>query len=130
MWPVFVVQFNCEFLRSDGGGDLYVILLFLHQLFTIIYVLGPVKNLGITAFRAMFNLVNVASFLLQFNCGSLSNHRVGDLYVILLFLHQFFAIIYVLGPVRKLGITAFRRMFNLVNVASFRCTIQLRVFKK
>ena len=64
MWPVFVVQFNCEFLRNDGGGDLYVILLFLHQFFAIIYVLGPVRKLEITAFRTMFNLVNVASFRL------------------------------------------------------------------
>ena len=61
MWPVFVVQFNCEFL-NDGGGDLYVILLFLHQFFAIIYVLGPVKKLGITDFWRMFKLVNVASF--------------------------------------------------------------------
>ena len=61
MWPVFVVQFNCEFLRNDGGGDLYVILLFLHQFFAIIYVLGCVRKLGITAFRRMFHLANVAS---------------------------------------------------------------------
>ena len=68
--------------------------------------------------------------VLQFNSGFLSNHGGGDLYVILLFLYQFFAIIYVLGPVGKLEITAFRRMFNLVNVASFRLTIQLRVFEQ
>ena len=69
-------------------------------------------------------------FILQFNCGFLSNHRVGDLYVILLFLRQFFAIIYVLGCVGKLGITAFRMMFYLANVASIGVTIRFRVFEQ
>ena len=69
-------------------------------------------------------------FVLQFNCGFLSNHRVGDLYVILLFLHQFFAIIYVIGCVGKLGITAFRRMFHIANVASIGVTIRFRVFEQ
>ena len=61
MWPFFVLQFNCECLRNDGGGDLYVIALFLHQFFTNLCVLGFVGKLVITEFRRMFDLVNVAS---------------------------------------------------------------------
>ena len=67
---------------------------------------------------------------MQFNFEFLINDGGGDLHVIILFLHQFSTILYVLGFVRKLGITALRRMFNLVNVASYRLTIQLRVFEK
>ena len=68
--------------------------------------------------------------VLQFNSGFLSNHGGGDLYVIPLFLHQFFAIIYVIGCVGKLGITAFRRMFHLANVASIGVTVRFRVFEQ
>ena len=60
MWPVFVLQFNSGFLSNDGG-DLHVIVLFLHQFFPIPYVLGCVRKLGITAFRTIFKLINVAS---------------------------------------------------------------------
>ena len=75
----------------------------------------------------MFYLVNVASIRLTIQLRLLRNDEGGDLHVIILFLPYFWAILSVLGCVRKLGITAFRRMFHLVNVASIRLTIQLRV---
>jgi hypothetical protein len=69
-------------------------------------------------------------FVLQFNCGPLSNDRGGVVHLIIAFVHQFLAILSILGCVGKLGITAFRRMFYLVNVASIRLIIQLRVFEQ
>jgi hypothetical protein len=45
MWPVFVLQFKFEFLRNDGGGDLHVIILFLHQFFANLGLLGFVRKL-------------------------------------------------------------------------------------
>ena len=61
MWPVFIEKFNCEFLRNDAGEEVQLIILFLHQLFTIIYVLWCVKKLEITAPGTNLDLVNVAS---------------------------------------------------------------------
>jgi hypothetical protein len=61
MWPVFVLQFNCGFLNNDGGGGVHLIISFLHQLLAILIVFGCVGKLGITPFRGMFPLVNVAS---------------------------------------------------------------------
>jgi hypothetical protein len=63
MWPVFVLQFKFEFLSNDGG-DLHVIILFLHYFWAILSVLGCVRKLGITPLRGMFRLVNVASIRL------------------------------------------------------------------
>ena len=51
-------------------------------------------------------------------------------HLINLFLHQLWAILRVLGCVRKLRITPFMRMSHLVNVASIRLTIQFRVFEQ
>jgi hypothetical protein len=53
MWPVFVLQFKFEFLSNDGG-DLHVIILFLHYFLAILSVLGCVRKLGITPLRGMF----------------------------------------------------------------------------
>ena len=64
MWPVFIDKFNSEFLRNHAGGEVHLIILFLHQFFTIIYVLGCVGKLRIIAFRRMFKLINVASIRL------------------------------------------------------------------
>ena len=67
--------------------------------------------------------------VVQFNFELLINNA-GEVQLITLFLHLFCPILGVLGFVRKLGISAFRRMFKLINVGSSRLTIQLRVFKK
>jgi len=61
MWPVFVLQFNFGFLSNGAGGEVHLIILFLHWFWTILHVLGCVRKLGITPFRGMFQLVNVAS---------------------------------------------------------------------
>ena len=50
-------------------------------------------------------------FTLQFNFGFLSNDAGDVVHLTILFLHQFLTIIYVLGCVRKLGITPFRGIF-------------------
>ena len=127
MWPVFISNFNFEFLSNDAGGVVHLITWFLHQFFTIVYVLGCVKKLEITAFRAMFNHVNVASIRLtiQFRAFEKWWRRCGAS-------NQFISppILRVLGCVRKLEITPFRRMSHLVNVASIRLTIQFRVFEQ
>ena len=60
MWPVFIEKLNCEFLRNDAG-EVQLIILFLHQFFTIIYILECVKKLKITAPGTNLDLVNVAS---------------------------------------------------------------------
>jgi hypothetical protein len=62
----------------------------------------------------------------------LRNDGGGDLNVIILFLHYFWAILGVLGGVRKLESTPFTGMFYFVNVASIRLTIpiQVRAFEK
>ena len=59
MWPVFIEKFKCEFLRKDTGGEVQLIILFLYQFFTIIYILGCVKKLEITAPGTNLDLVNV-----------------------------------------------------------------------
>ena len=61
MWPVFIEKFKCKFLRNDPGGEVQLIILFLHQFFTIIYILRCVKKLEITAPGTNLDLVNVAS---------------------------------------------------------------------
>ena len=129
MWPVFIDKFNSEFLRNHAGGEVHLIILFLHQFFTIIYVLGCVGKLGITAFRRMFILQMWPVLALQFDFGFLSNDA-AVLHLIILVLHLFPTIIYVLRCVRKLRITPFMRMSHLVNVASIRLTIQFRVFEQ
>jgi len=119
------------FWRHDGGGDLHVIILFLHQFLATLSALGCVGKLGITPLRRMFHLVNVASIHLTIQLRVFEkNDGGGDLHVIILFLHQLVAILSVLGCVRRLGITPLRRMFHPVNVASIHLTIQLRVFEK
>ena len=61
MWPVFIEKFKCEFLRNVAGGEVQLIILFLHQFFTIIYILECVKKLETTAPGKNLELVNVAS---------------------------------------------------------------------
>jgi len=61
MWPVFVLQFNFRFLRNDAGGMVHLIILFLYWFWTTLHVLGCIRKLGITPFRGMFQLVNVAN---------------------------------------------------------------------
>ena len=43
-------------------------------------------------------------------------------------LHLFYPILEVLGSFRKLSITEFRTILQLINVASIYCAIQFRVF--
>ena len=96
MWPVFAVQFNCEFLINDGeDSDVQLIFSFLHWFWAVLCVLWCVGKLRITHFRRLFYLVNVV-------------------HLIILFLHQFLTIIYVLGCVRKLGITPLGEHFSLL----------------
>ena len=61
MWPVFALQFNFGLLRNDAGDVVHLIILFLHQFSTILYILKCVRKLGITPFFGMSHLVNVAT---------------------------------------------------------------------
>ena len=61
MWPVFIENFNWEFLRNNAGGEVQLIILFLHQFFTIIHILGCIRKLENTAPGTNLDLVNVAN---------------------------------------------------------------------
>ena len=61
MWPVFIEKFNCELLRNDAGGEVQLIILFLHFYLVVLDVLGCVGKILITAPRTNLYLVNVAS---------------------------------------------------------------------
>ena len=61
MWPVFIEKFNCEFLRNDAGGEVQLIILFLHFYWAVLGVLECVGKLKITVPRTNLDLVNVAS---------------------------------------------------------------------
>ena len=68
-------------------------------------------------------------FVKQFNSEFLINDT-REVQLITSFLHFYWAILSVLGFIRKLLITALRTNLKIVNVASIRCAIQLRVFEK
>ena len=90
------------FEKNDGGGDLHVIILLLSQFLAILSVLRCVRKLRITPPRGMFHLVNVASIHLTIQLRPFEKNDKGDLHVIILFLHQFWAILSVLEWVVKL----------------------------
>jgi len=83
MWPVFVLQVNFGFLSNDGG-DLHVIVLFLHQL---IMFLGAFESCRSHPLKQYFTLLMWPVFVLQFNFGFLSNDAEGVVHLIILFLH-------------------------------------------
>ena len=60
MWPVFVEQFNSEFLINDTG-EVQLITSFLRFYWAILSILGFIRNLLITALRINLEIVNVAS---------------------------------------------------------------------
>ena len=60
MWPVFVKQFNSEFLINDTG-EVQLITSFLHFYWAILSIFGFIKKLLITALRTNLEIVNVAS---------------------------------------------------------------------
>ena len=68
-------------------------------------------------------------FVKQFNSEFLINDT-GEVQLITSFLHFYWAILSVLEFIRKLLIIALRTNLEIVNVASIRCAIQLRVFEK
>ena len=86
MWPVFIEKFNCKFLRNYAGGEVQLIILFLHQFFTIIYIPRRVKKLEITAPGTNLDLVNVASIRCVIKFRVLRNEP-GEVQLIILFLH-------------------------------------------
>ena len=45
MWPIFIEKFNCEFLRNDAGGEVQLIILFLHFYWAVLGVLECVGKL-------------------------------------------------------------------------------------
>ena len=90
MWSVFIEKFKCEFLRNDAGGEVQLIILFLHQFFTIIYILRRVKKLEITAPGTNLDLVNVASIRCVIKFRVLRNDAGGEVQLIILFLQLFF----------------------------------------
>ena len=105
MWPVFIEKFKCEFLRNDAGGEEQLIILFLHQFFTIIYILGRVKNLEITAPGTNLDLVNLASIRCVIKFRVLRNDAGGEVQLIILFLHFYWVVLRVLRCIKKLFIT-------------------------
>ena len=120
MWPVFIEKFNCEVLRNDAGGEVQLIILFLHQLFTIIYIVGCVRKLKITDPGTNLDHVNVASIRCVIKFRVLRNDTGGEVQLIIFFLHFYWAVLLVLGCVGKLLITPPRTNLDLVNVASIR----------
>ena len=92
MWPVFIEKFKCEFLRNDAGGEVQLIILFLHQFFTIIYILRCVKELEITAPGMNLDLVNVASIHCVIKFRVLRNDA-GEVQLIILFLHFYWVVL-------------------------------------
>ena len=116
MWPVFIEKFKCEFLRNDAGGEVQLIILFLHQYFTIIYILRHVKKLEITAPVTNFDLVASIRCVIKFRV--LRNDAGGEVQLIILFLHFYWVVLRVLGCIGKLFITPLRSNLDLVNVAS------------
>ena len=120
MWPVFIEKFKCEFLRNDAGGEVQLIILFLHQFFTIIYIFGHVKKLEITALGTNLYLVNVASIRCVIKFRVLRNDAGGEVQLIILFLHFYWVVLRVLGCIKKLFITPPRSNLDLVDVASIR----------
>ena len=68
-------------------------------------------------------------FVEQFNSEFLINDT-GEVQLIISFLRFYWAILGVLGFIRKLLITALMTNLEIVNVASIRCAIQLRAFEK
>ena len=75
MWPVLALQFDFGFLSNDAAV-LHLIILVLHLFPTIIYVLGCVRKLGITPFREIFQLVNVATTCLTIKFRVLSYYKL------------------------------------------------------
>ena len=60
MWPVFVEQFNSEFLINDTG-EVQLITSFLRFYWAILSVLKIIIKLLIIALRSNLEIVNVAS---------------------------------------------------------------------
>ena len=60
MWPVFIEQFNFEFLINDTG-EVQLITSFLHFYWAILSVLKFIRKLLITAHGTNLEIVNVAS---------------------------------------------------------------------
>ena len=127
MWPVFVEQFNSEFLINDTG-EVQLITSFLRFYWAILSIIGFIKKLLITALRINLEIMWPV-FVVQFNCEFLRNDG-GDVQLIFLFLNWFWAVLCVLWCVGKLRIAPFRTVLYLVNVASIRLTIQFRVFEQ
>ena len=92
MWPVFIEKFKCEFLRNDAGGEVQLIILFLHQFFNIIYIFRCVKKLEITAPGMNLDLVNVASIHCVIKFRVLRNDA-GEVQLIILFLHFYWVVL-------------------------------------
>ena len=121
MLPVFIEKFKCKFLRNYAGGEVQLIILFLHQFFTIIYILRHVKKkkkLEITAPGTNLDLVNVASICCVIKFRVLRNDAGGKVQLIILFLHFYWVVLQVLWCIGKLFITPPRSNLDLVNVAS------------
>ena len=68
-------------------------------------------------------------FIEKFNSEFLINDT-GEVQLITSFLRFYWAILSVLGFIKKLLITALRKNLEIVNVASNCCAIQLQVFEK
>jgi len=60
MWPVFVVQFNSEFLINNAGGEVQLTASYLRLFWVILNVLCCVVELYIRTFRGNLLRVNVA----------------------------------------------------------------------
>ena len=61
MWPVFMLQFNCEFLINQAREGIALIALYIYQFCTILSVLGFVSKVYIRVPRSTFDHVDVAS---------------------------------------------------------------------
>ena len=93
MWPVFIEKLTCELLRNDAGGEVQLIILFLHQFFTIIYILKRVKRLEIIAPGTNLDLVNVASIHCVIKFRVLRNDAGGEVQLIILFFHFYWVVL-------------------------------------
>ena len=113
-------EIQVRVFENDAWGEVQLIILFLHQVFTIIYIFRCVKKLEITAPGTNLDLVNVASIRCVIKFRVLRNDVGGEVQLIILFLHFYWVVLWVLECIGKLFITPPRSNLDLVNLASIR----------
>ena len=100
MWPVFIEKFNCEFLKNDARGEVQLIILFLHFYWAVF--LSALKSYKLRLLGKIQTLLMWPVFIEKFNCELLRNDAGGEVQLIILFLHFYWAVLGVLKCVEKI----------------------------